>query len=778
MEVSQLAQLDTHAVIGGEDPEAFGMADTPEFYQMLSASIYRDKIRAVVRETICNGWDAHIMGGCTDKAVQVTLTDEELVIKDFGPGIPHEKMRPIYCIYGVSTKVKDESQTGGFGLGSKSPFAVTDHFSVVSCFAGTRSVYAISRGGKATSGKPDMRRMVAVPTTESGVTVTVPIKKEERESFAKHIRAVAKQGGMLVTLNGELLERFDYEEARKTEFCVVAPHWMHESRIYTLYGTVLYPVMTTDPDISKLTRDIEGLIGYGSTLVIVAPPNSVEVTPSRESLSFTDGTTDTIKRLLDKACTRISKAIPAATKLAVDARVAKNGRLALASKIHAIREVPEKVLSSALAIAEHAVRSNPDNHIQYDRQRRLCLQAAQRLFKDDRRTFRRALKRGYNAGEDSFKASSKPLIRIASKMGMLKDAHLFNIYAYRYQTIGSKTNPLKEHDTGVVRPVLCVARNLRDLRPTMSGASSGFPPDKDSFIAGLVMRQWTAERLKQLRALAEHYKLKLVIFDYEAAKKPKKAPVKREKIVDKYFALGDFRGTTCETANLENPKYFLMSFAREGMRSPFQDEGHQYHHLLAKRYPETAVISSKTDAEKLMKRGAVNLTGVIAKRIAELAGVREVQYAYAIREGLMCNGNYHHYPSDLAISFAKLDMRIAKRLFPDKATPGALAEEGLLLNDVMNSLRLDYQDRNCGGNEAKLKIWTSARETYKAMTTSYADQKFSYLSVLAGIRVTGGIKRKIDDLHDIIVFLQDRESKSKLTESLLNPIANAQKEAA
>ena len=140
MQVSHMDELDSHAVIGGGKAKAFFMSDSPEFFTILSSTLYRDKKLAVVREIICNADDAHKMGAGTTRPIEITLTDEELVVRDFGPGIHDDKMHGTYCGYGVSDKVKNLKVTGGFGLGCKAPFAVSDHFTVTSCHEGWRSV--------------------------------------------------------------------------------------------------------------------------------------------------------------------------------------------------------------------------------------------------------------------------------------------------------------------------------------------------------------------------------------------------------------------------------------------------------------------------------------------------------------------------------------------------------------------------------------------------------------------------------------------------------------
>src|SRR5690606_5440739 len=112
----------------------------------------------------------------TDVPVQVMLSNDKLIIRDFGLGIHPDKMHPTYCVYGATTKENDGNQTGGFGLGSKAPFAYSDHFTVSTHHEGLKSVYAISRGSALTNGKPDLRTIVQVPTTETGLEVMVPVK--------------------------------------------------------------------------------------------------------------------------------------------------------------------------------------------------------------------------------------------------------------------------------------------------------------------------------------------------------------------------------------------------------------------------------------------------------------------------------------------------------------------------------------------------------------------------------------------------------------------------
>ena len=145
MEVSHANNFITHAVISGTAQIDMGISNSAEFFQILSSTLYSDQLLAVVRETTCNAWDAHVESGRTDMPIQITVDSTKVVIRDFGHGIHHDNMGPIYGIYGASTKKNDGLQTGGFGLGCKAPFAYTDHFQVTSNHNGTKTIYSMSK---------------------------------------------------------------------------------------------------------------------------------------------------------------------------------------------------------------------------------------------------------------------------------------------------------------------------------------------------------------------------------------------------------------------------------------------------------------------------------------------------------------------------------------------------------------------------------------------------------------------------------------------------------
>ena len=310
MKVAHRDDYDTHAVIGGKNVEEFAIAQTAEFFTVLSNTLYSNKPLAVIREVLCNAWDANIVADRRDQPVIININEDKLSIKDAGFGIPHALIHQIYCVYGNSTKENDGNQTGGFGLGSKSPFAYSDHFSVVNCHDGLKTVHAISRGSTLTQGKPDRRVMVSVPTTEEGVEVIIPVKNQtDADLFIQIAQDIAAFGEMNVILNGEAITTVPISTAENNLFLTNRRPRGVYSKLALRYGNVVYPIQPNEEytgvynELLKLVKNIpnRGRDDYKENdliLIMQAPPNSISVTPSRESLSNTETTIKTLRGLM------------------------------------------------------------------------------------------------------------------------------------------------------------------------------------------------------------------------------------------------------------------------------------------------------------------------------------------------------------------------------------------------------------------------------------------------------------------------------------------------
>lgn len=301
MQVSHVADHVTHAFIGGKQTIDFGISSSAEFFNILSSTLYSDQRLAVIREVLCNAWDAHIASNRTHIPVQVLFEDNKFTIRDFGHGIHHDQIGPIYGTYGASTKQNDGKQTGGFGLGCKAPFAYTDHFQVVSHHEGVMTIYAMSKSLSEVMGLPGITAIMQAPTQQSGISVQIQIKNStDYSTFQRLVHRIASEGDMNVTINDEPADKLNFN-TDDGQYYIIDNSTNLRHKIGVRYGNVVYPV-ANHPDIDKYHTEILKLFSEQFKnnhvhILFQAPPHSISVTPSRESLSMQEHTIATLKKL-------------------------------------------------------------------------------------------------------------------------------------------------------------------------------------------------------------------------------------------------------------------------------------------------------------------------------------------------------------------------------------------------------------------------------------------------------------------------------------------------
>lgn len=308
MEVIHSESHVTHAVLGGQKAIQFAVADTSDMMAVLSAGLYSHPKLAVIRETICNQWDAHLDAGKADTPIEITLNQEEMIFRDFGKGIPARLIGPIYGTYGASTKTHDGNQTGGFGLGCKSPFAYADHFEVTSWSVedGGKMVYDLSKSAAEVKGKPGIVPLFPnpIPTKETGLQVRIKLKNPSDETeFGGLIKDVVLKAGIPCKLNGEMLRTLNHSKM-VNGYAVFPRGTLGQHHVNVLYGQVIYPI-ELHPDIrsnfNKIVEYLKSLGGYSifPQILFKAQPHSISITPSREMLNMSSVTCATINKLIE-----------------------------------------------------------------------------------------------------------------------------------------------------------------------------------------------------------------------------------------------------------------------------------------------------------------------------------------------------------------------------------------------------------------------------------------------------------------------------------------------
>lgn len=279
---------------------AMGVSDDPMLMSMLSTGFYANPLRTMIQEVMFNAWDAHRMVDLLEIPIDIYINDTTgLIVRDYGPGISDDDMVPVYCIYGASTKRKDKRQTGGFGLGCKSPFSYTESFTVTSHHEGVKSMYLVNRVSDDAEGKPGLTPLMSVPTKDTGLLVTIPLEIGDQEKAYKYIKDVLYLSGIKARIhyhlkNGEYLpEVITSKEVRPAEYVMDDRQNNHEKKIYAVYGGVRYEIVDKEEYTNEY--DFMNMISNIQSLYIGFAPDTLTPLPNREGLNMSSKTKENIR---------------------------------------------------------------------------------------------------------------------------------------------------------------------------------------------------------------------------------------------------------------------------------------------------------------------------------------------------------------------------------------------------------------------------------------------------------------------------------------------------
>lgn len=284
-----LADKPLDVVTSGVKSNTFGIALNRKMFRILSADLYSDKIRAVIRELSTNAADAHVAAGKRDEPFNVHLPNNFepwFEVRDNGTGLSAEQMTTVYTQYGVSDKTNSNDFTGCLGLGSKSPFAYTDSFTVESRHNGVKTVYTayLNEHGFPALSEPMTQDATDEP---NGLSVKFPVKASDFYAFRDKAQETLKWFKVRPTVTGN---KFTYPD--RPEFIHQTEKFgLPKSRTgnsYVVMGNVAYPVTTSQiaNRYSSADEQIRALLDWGVEIYVNI--GDVDFTAAREALSYDD----------------------------------------------------------------------------------------------------------------------------------------------------------------------------------------------------------------------------------------------------------------------------------------------------------------------------------------------------------------------------------------------------------------------------------------------------------------------------------------------------------
>lgn len=292
---------------GDLEEQFFSIQDQGMIFDILRNKMYSNPILAICREITCNARDAHREVGTPDVPVVIHLPntlEQYYKVKDFGPGISPDRMSNIFIKYTASTKRNDNTQTGGFGLGAKTPFSYSDSFSIVTNYNGTQYNYSCNID-ETKVGKLSL--MSQSPTKEpNGTEIIIPVKHKNFTEFATWTEQACRHWTVRPTIRGGTLEWQDNKKILEgTNWAITASQdWQRQARM--IIDGIEYPL---DLDTLKKYADAKLIDASRGHFIMYFGVGELSLSASREQIYLDEKTQNVIRKRLDKIFNEIKQSV-------------------------------------------------------------------------------------------------------------------------------------------------------------------------------------------------------------------------------------------------------------------------------------------------------------------------------------------------------------------------------------------------------------------------------------------------------------------------------------
>ena len=281
--------------VNSPDQREFTIKANSKAFKVLIDGIYSNKIESIIREIWSNALDSHVMAGKTKVPFVVhlpTIFDQTFSVQDFGIGLSKEDVFNIYTTLFESTKEGTDEQVGKFGIGSKTPFAYTDTFSITSVYNHIKTYYTASLNSKSV---PQISVMGETVTDEcNGVKVSLSVNARDIKSFVSSAKRVGLGFDLKPTISN--IDDFNWYSLGEEIYPGVWTTSQFQG-VYAKMGCVLYPINVDvireecdkiEGDFKKLLSFLEDIeeAGKYSMVTIAFDVGKLEVSASRENLSY------------------------------------------------------------------------------------------------------------------------------------------------------------------------------------------------------------------------------------------------------------------------------------------------------------------------------------------------------------------------------------------------------------------------------------------------------------------------------------------------------------
>jgi len=291
----------TVSVSGGTAIQMTMDANSAIGFSLSIDKLYVHKIESVIREICSNARDSHVEAGKADVPFEIYLPSEispYLVIKDQGTGLNEaDAIKYLSQLYS-SSKQNTNKAVGAYGIGAKSPFAISDSYNIECIKDGVKCSFQFFRSGRSL---PQLMLLDKSPTDEpNGVAFRIHVRDLQRKKYEDALKTQMFMFEPKPNIDGAA---WPYDKPEMTlQRGNIRAYAAHDQRDFfgpfaLEMGGVTYPFKpdSVNPECEQLFEAIRQTLGRNEIVVISVPIGSVEVPGDRERVEYSDFT---IKNLI------------------------------------------------------------------------------------------------------------------------------------------------------------------------------------------------------------------------------------------------------------------------------------------------------------------------------------------------------------------------------------------------------------------------------------------------------------------------------------------------
>ena len=250
---------------------------------LLTSNLYSKPLESFLRETVANAYDSHVEAGSSEHILllieDISYSTYRISVRDYGVGVSPERFEAIYKNIGSSTKRQSNDYIGMFGIGRFSCLSCADTAHITSYYNNTKYSYVMYKNGgginidKISETKGEFK---------TGLEVSIDKYLSYSISLTEAISGLCLFDKLYISYKGSnsaLRNRVESFNSRKifNHKTFSSCSFLSNNKNYFRVGNILY-------------SNNDSRLATQNGIIVNLPIGSVDITPNREELQFTNYT--------------------------------------------------------------------------------------------------------------------------------------------------------------------------------------------------------------------------------------------------------------------------------------------------------------------------------------------------------------------------------------------------------------------------------------------------------------------------------------------------------